>query len=113
MVDMPVEGAVLDSVSQDGSELLVTTAGGPGLDRSHWSVPIPAGSPRQLTDISGHDGIFAANGKLYFGKGNDVYVADHGGSNARKLFSAVSIAQYLALSPDMTRLRFTVFDAIN
>jgi len=112
-VEVPIDGAFIDSVSLDGSELLVTFGGPIGLNRPHWSVPVPAGSPRQLAGIVGHDAIWAANGKSYFGKGNDIYVADHDGSSPRKLATTSNVPQYLALSPDMTRLRFSVTDGVN
>ena len=70
-------------------------------------------APRPLGDISGHDAVWAINKKLYFGKGTDIYVAEHDGSNARRLVTAPDNPQYIALSPDTTRLRFTASNIDN
>jgi serine/threonine protein kinase/Tol biopolymer transport system component len=113
MLDLPIENLFLSSVSQDGSELLVTSTAAPGTDRPLWSIPIPAGSPRQLPEVTGHDAVWAANGKLYFGKGNVIYAAEHDGSNSRKLATVPDLPQAFALSPDMTRLRFTLANLVN
>ncbi len=113
MLELPFEDPFLSSISQDGSEILVASAAAGNVDRPHWSVPIPAGSPRQLPEIVGHDAIWAANGKLYFGKGNDIFVAEHDGSNARKLATLPNLPQSIELFSDRTRLRFTVANVVD
>lgn len=54
-------------VSSDGSELLAVVAG--PTDNPLFSLPLPAGSPRRLSDIVGHDPVWAPNGQLLFAKG--------------------------------------------
>lgn len=107
-IDAP--GFIVD-VSSDGSELLASPPGpseGPLL-----SLPLPAGSPRRLGDILGHDATWAPNGRLLFAKYNDLYLAEHDGSAPRKLITAPDRPRSSHFSPDGTRLRFDVFNSIS
>jgi serine/threonine protein kinase/Tol biopolymer transport system component len=108
----PIEapGFIAD-VSSDGSELLALPVG-PG-DGSFFSLPLPAGSPRRLGDITGHDAVWAPNGRLLFAKDNDLYLAEHDGTAPRKLGSAPDRPGYMQFSPDGTRFRFNVFNSIS
>jgi serine/threonine protein kinase/Tol biopolymer transport system component len=107
-IDAP--GFIAD-VSTDGSELLALPAG-PG-DGSFFSLPLPAGSPRRLGDITGHDAVWAPNGRLLFAKDNDLYLAEHDGTAPRKLGTAPDRPGYMQFSPDGTRFRFNVFNTIS
>jgi serine/threonine protein kinase/Tol biopolymer transport system component len=98
-------------VSSDGSELLAVPAG--PTDRSFFSLPLPAGSPRRLGDIIGHDAVWAPNGRLLFAKSNDVYLAEHDGTAPRKLLTASGRPQSMQFSPDGTRFRFSVLDTVS
>jgi eukaryotic-like serine/threonine-protein kinase len=109
---VPIEapGFIVD-VSSDGSELLASRPGpseGPLL-----SLPLPAGSPRRLGDITGHDGAWAPNGRLLFAKDNDLYFAAHDGTAPRKLITAPDRPRSPHFSPDGSRLRFDVFNSIS
>src|SRR5437667_8291219 len=108
----PIEApAFIADVSSDGSELLALPAG-PG-DGSFFSLPLPAGSPRRLGDIIGHDAAWAPNGRLLFAKDNDLYLAEHDGTAQRKLVTAPDRPGHLQFSPDGTRFRFNVFNSIS
>jgi serine/threonine protein kinase/Tol biopolymer transport system component len=98
-------------VSSDGSELLALPPG--PADGSLFSLPLPAGSPRRLGDITGHDGAWAPNGRLLFAKDNDLYFAEHDGTAPRKLVTVPDRPGYLQFSPDGTRFRFNVFNSIS
>jgi serine/threonine protein kinase len=51
-----------------------------------WIIPIPAGSPRRLGDLSGSDGAWSPDGqKLVLSKDLDMFLANWDGSNVRKL----------------------------
>jgi len=108
----PIEapGFIAD-VSSDGSELLALPDG-PG-DSSFFSLPLPAGSPRRLGDIIGHDAAWAPNGRLLFAKDNDLYLAEHNGTAPRKLGTAPDRPGYMQFSPDGTHFRFNVFNSIS
>ena len=50
----------------------------------------------------------AARRKLLFAKGLDIFRAEHDGKNARKLLTAAGSPGGIRLSPDGSRIRFTV-----
>ena len=95
----------LSSVSPDGSELLATR-GFP--DGEIWAIPVPAGSPRRIGDLIGHEAAWAPDGRLFFAKGNDVWVAEHDGGSPRELFTAANSPGRFRFSPGGTLFRFTV-----
>ncbi len=76
-------------------------------------MPLPAGSPRRLRDLLGHDAVWAPNGNLVFAKGDDFYIAEHDGSNPRKFATAPDFPTNISFSPDGTRFRFTVTNLIS
>ena len=113
-VGVPFPLAFVSDVSPEQSELLVyqgTTT--PSPDGFYWSVPVPAGPPRKLGDVIGHDAVWAPNGKLVFAKGNDFYIAEHDGANPQKFAIAPDLPGNISFSPDGTRFRFTVANATN
>jgi serine/threonine protein kinase/Tol biopolymer transport system component len=99
--------AVVLDVAPDSSQLLLLEARFAQLDSSFWVQPLPAGSPRRI-EIVGHDASWLPDGMLVFGKGSDVFRAEHDGRNARKLLTATGIPSGIRLSPDGSRIRFTV-----
>jgi len=110
-VDIPFANPVVVDVSPEQSELLV---GQPfPLESFYWSMPMPAGSPRRLGDVLGHDAVWGPKGKLVFAKGNDLYIADHDGAGPRKFATAPDFPSGISFSPDETRMRFTATNPIN
>ena len=94
----------VSAISPDGAELV----GGAGFpDGELWVIPMPAGSPQRVADLVGHDPAWAPDGRLFFGKGNDIWVAEHDGSSPRKLLTSSDHPQKLFISPDGARLVFT------
>jgi hypothetical protein len=63
--------------------------------------------------VLGHDATWAPNGKLVFGKGNDLYTAEHDGANMRKIATAPGFPTNINFSPDGTRFRFAAFNPVN
>jgi eukaryotic-like serine/threonine-protein kinase len=110
-IDLAIEGSVVADVSPEKSELLVTQ--GTPDNAFYWSVPMPAGSPRRLGDVYAHYGVWAPDGELLFAKGNDVFIADHDGSNPHKLLTAPDRPSWLSFSPDGSRIRFAISNQIN
>jgi serine/threonine protein kinase/Tol biopolymer transport system component len=110
-IDLAINGPVVADVSSERSELLVTQ-GSPD-NAFYWSVPMPAGSPRRLGDVYAHYGAWASDGRLLFAKGNDVFIADHDGSNPHKLLTAPDRPSWLSFSPDGSRIRFALSNQIN
>jgi Tol biopolymer transport system component len=112
-IDTPIENPIIVDVSTERSELLLgqltTQAGEGGL----WSMPVPAGSPRRLGNVMARAALWAPNGKLVFATGNDLDIAEHDGSNPRKLFTTSDPTNDISVSPDGKRIRFTVANFIN
>lgn len=107
----PIEATnFIADVSSDGSELLAL--GARVKDNSFFSLPLPAGSPRRLGDIIGHDAVWAPNGQLLFAKDNDLYLAEHDGTAPRKLVTAPDRPGHMKFSPDGDRFRFNVFNSV-
>jgi len=114
-VEVPIANPILQDVSRDQTELLVSQStvvegafylnAGP-----YWSVPVPAGSPRRLGEVTGRDAIWAPDGKLIFVKGKDLWVAEHNGTNAKKFLSTSGGPGLPSFSLDGSRLRYTVFN---
>ncbi len=96
------------SISADGSQLLGTVGGFP--DGEIWAFPVPAGAAVRIGDLSGHDPAWAPDGRLFFGKGNEIWIAEHDGGSPHKLFTTSNFPQRLQFSPDGTHLRFTSLD---
>ena len=112
-VAAPFENPILADISADKSELLVAQPVTGQAGSPLWSVPLPAGSPRRLGDILVSGASWGPDGRLFFQKGNDVYVADHDGANPRKLFSAAAAPTINSVSPDGNRIIFTVANRVN
>ncbi|HXO32441.1 MAG TPA: protein kinase [Candidatus Acidoferrales bacterium] len=112
-VAVPFENPILLDVSGDQSELLVAQPGMSNEGSPLWSLPLPAGSPRRVGEILARSGGWAPDGRLFFSKGNDAYLADHNGANPRKLFSAPAAPAATNFSPDGSRIRFTVSNRVN
>lgn len=97
----------LEDVSPDGSSLLVTT-----FDGGHWglsSVPIPAGSPRQLlTGVLINSAAWSPDGSsVVYGTGDSyLYVIQSDGTGLRKLADVGGPSNSPSWSPDGRRIRF-------
>jgi eukaryotic-like serine/threonine-protein kinase len=94
----------LTSISPDGSQLLAAV--GFYSEGEIWAFPVPAGSPQRIGDLIGHDAAWAPDGRLFFGKGNDIWVAEHDGGSPRKLLTAPDFPGRIRFSPDGTHFRF-------
>jgi Tol biopolymer transport system component/DNA-binding winged helix-turn-helix (wHTH) protein len=76
-----------------------------------WMVPVPAGSPRRLGNLTAAGAAFSSDGKrLVFVAGKDLDLANADGSNVRKLASVSGDAFVPKFSPDGTHVRFSVLD---
>jgi len=112
-VAVPFDFPILLDISADRSELLVVQGAMGASASSLWSLPLPAGSPRRLGDITAGEAAWAPDGRLFFYKGNDAYVADHDGTNPRKVFTAPNPPRLDSISPDGKRTIFTVANRVN
>src|SRR5437667_3565534 len=102
---------ILMDVAPDSSQVILLETRFGQLDSQFWLQPLPAGSPRRMETV-GHDAAWLPDGRLVFGKGADLFLAEHDGSNAHKLLTAPGPPSGIRLSPDGSRIRFTVTAAL-
>jgi len=109
-VSLPVKS--VQSASVDRSSLLLTSGVSPSKSQSGlWSVPIPAGSPRQIGDLQAQFADWSPDGSmLACVDGQDIYVANADGSGRRNLIRVSGVPGYIRFAPDGKRLRYTVND---
>jgi Tol biopolymer transport system component len=102
---------VLD-VSPDGKTLLVASKASRTGDDEFWTMPLKAGTPERVGDLSGRDADWSVDGKdLAYGKGSVLYLTDSAGSEAHALYGANGSVFAPRFSPDGQRIRFSVSNA--
>jgi len=108
-IPTPFSNTALFDISPDHSQLLVADYDFRGNEAQLWTLPLPTGSPRHLSNIVGHWGVWSPDGRqLAFAKGSDIFLANVDGTNVRKLITLSGSAYQIRFSPDGTRLRFTL-----
>jgi serine/threonine protein kinase len=111
-VATPFTSVYPSDISPDHSALLIANTLSEGVN-GFSILPLPAGSPRQLP-FTAQDATWSPDGQqLGVGKGSDLYLAKSDGTNFRKLLSLHGTVVNTRFSPDGTRIRFTLADAIN
>lgn len=105
----PFENTGLLGIAKDGSALFVTnfksTEGATGT----WALPLPTGAPRRLGEIGAESVTPTPDGsQLLLASESALYVTDSSGQNSRKLLVVDGLIGASQISPDGTRLRFTV-----
>ena len=118
-VENPFTTSFINSITKDGSALLVVVSNGPPTaDPSWflWSVPLPAGEPRRFSGFETEDVDAFPDGRIIFSqyfegkdpKGTDsrtdYFIANKDGSNPRKLVSLPGPIGALNVSPDGQRV---------
>jgi serine/threonine protein kinase/Tol biopolymer transport system component len=111
-LEVSFQNPFVTDASAERSELLALE-GASFNSNQFWTVPLPAGSPRRLTRVVGHDGVWTPSGDVFFATGKDLYMADHEGANARKLVTAPDYPTNPIFSPDGKRVRLTLLNLNN
>jgi len=107
-IPTPFTNIAVSDISRDHSHLLAANFVGTESESQLWTLPIAAGTPRELSDLVGHSGVWSPDGRqLALAKGSDIYIANADGTNARKLVTVSGAAYWIRFSPDGSRLRFT------
>ena len=107
----PFRNTYLLDIDSNGSKLLVAGATAQELEKPLWALPLPAGSPRRLGDLVGHDGGWSPDGeRLVYASGSAIYVAKAEGAQSQKLVTIAGYPRWLRWSPKGTLIRFTVAD---
>ena len=98
-----------DDISADHSELLARDHVATEADDPYWIVPLPTGTRRRLGDVAGHSAAWSPDRRqLVYASGFDLYIANHDGSDPRKLLSLPGSASDLTFRPDGSQIRFTM-----
>ncbi len=114
-IPSPIKNMWIDDISTDHSQLLVNTAVSTGSrETPFWLLPLPAGSPRRLGDLTGRDANWSPDGRqLVFIKASDLYLANADGTGSRRLVSVPGSPYGAGFSPDGSRIRFSLHDQAN
>jgi eukaryotic-like serine/threonine-protein kinase len=104
---IPFPNVSLDNISQDKSELVVSSFTGSEVTQAMWVVPVLGGSPRRFVEPPGADGIWMPNGDRLLAQNNQLFAINNTGEQ-RKLASLPedSFLFWLRWSPDGKVLRF-------
>ena len=87
-IPLPLSNIYVLDISQDHSQLLISTVPTTGREAPFWSLPLPSGSPRRLGDVVGNWACWSPDGKhLLFIRGESFYLANADGSDPEPLFS--------------------------
>ena len=98
-------------ISPSGSELLVAGPPATADKAAMWIMPVPGGQPRRIGSALASDAAFARDGGgIYYVAAPDIFAAKIDGSQAHKILTVKGIPFWLRVSPDGSRLRFSVFD---
>ena len=106
----------VNSISSDGSELLVAKGATGGSDQSIelWVQPLPAGAPHRAGNILARTATWTPDGAhiVYVDgdKMDKIMLANKDGSEPRQLAKVSGWVYSLRFSPDGRRIRFDLFD---
>jgi serine/threonine protein kinase len=97
-------------ITKDFSALVVLV-GTSSPKASVWSLSLPAGTARRLGNLEASDASLLPDGRIVYGFGSAIYVAQRDGSNPRKLaeLPQLNIISGLAVSPAGDRIVFSTF----
>lgn len=111
IIPTPLTNIYVLDISQDHSQLLVSTVPTTGREAPFYALPLPAGSPRRLGNVVGNWACWSPDGThLLFVRGESFYLANADGSDPKPLFSVHGYAFFAYYSPDGRRIRFTLQD---
>jgi serine/threonine protein kinase/Tol biopolymer transport system component len=110
-VQVPSQFTAMLDISPNRSEFLAATHTGPQGDDPIWIVPLPAGAPRRLGNLVGHDGTWSRDGeKIVYAKEHELFLASNDGKESRKIAAVEGWPFWIRWSPDGKALRFSQQD---
>ena len=114
-IPTPVPNMVILDISPDHSQLLVGQLVPTGTRETPlWAVPLPAGSPRRLGDITARTAAWSRDGRqMVFVKGSQLYLANADGTGPHPLGSTTGSVFDVAFSPDGRQIRFSAVQPSN
>ncbi len=108
LIDTRLVNSVIVGLAPDASALLALVGGTADPAYALWSIPLPVGEPRRLSNIEVGDAAFFPDGRILLQIGTDLYVADKDASNPRKLISLGADFGHPSISPDGKRIVFSM-----
>jgi Tol biopolymer transport system component/predicted Ser/Thr protein kinase len=116
-IPTPVPNMVILDISPDHSQLLVSQMVTTGSRETPlWAMPLPAGSPRRLGDITARTAAWSRDGRqMVFVKGSQLYLANADGTGPHLLGTgkATGFVFDAQFSPDGSRIRFSSAEQSN
>jgi Tol biopolymer transport system component/DNA-binding winged helix-turn-helix (wHTH) protein len=122
----PFANVAIRGIAPNGSALIATSFQGTGGRAETWSLPLPSGPPRRLSNLPVDSAAWSPDGsqaasvawspdgnQVAFSNGPDIYVAQSDLSEPHKLAAASGYVSRLHFSPDGRRLRFDITDPGN
>jgi len=107
-IPTPFVSAYAEGISSDHTQLLVGSFVG-NQETLLWSLPLPSGAPRRLSDIVSQSSAWSPDGHhLAFCWASDLNQANADGTDPHKLATVQGTPLQPHFSPDGTRIRFTV-----
>jgi DNA-binding winged helix-turn-helix (wHTH) protein/Tol biopolymer transport system component len=103
----------VNSISPDGSELLVAKSGTGVSDHAIelWVQPLPAGAPHRAGNILAPKATWTPDGAhIVYADGDKIMLANKDGSGPHQLAKVSGWVNSLRFSPDGRRIRFDLFD---
>ena len=102
----------LESISPDGSRLLLRNHLATAPEQALWVVSTIGGSARRIPGILAHDAAWMPDGqRILYASGDDLYIARDNGSETHKFATLPGRAFWLRWSPDGSRVRFTLLNS--
>jgi Tol biopolymer transport system component/DNA-binding winged helix-turn-helix (wHTH) protein len=123
VIPTPFHNVGIGDIAPDGSALLLANVKTTEFAAALWSLPLPAGPPRRLSDLPPNAATLSPDGsQLVFAKGSAIYLAKSDGTEARQIatangsvvgmpYSKGGMVTRLRFSPDGQRLRFAVSES--
>ena len=125
-VPTPFANVTIRGIAPNGSALIATSFQGTGGRADTWSLPLPSGPPRRLSNLPVDSAAWSPDGdqaasvawtpdgnQVAFSNGPDIYLAESDLSEPHKLATASGYVSRLHFSPDGRRLRFDITDPGN
>jgi DNA-binding winged helix-turn-helix (wHTH) protein len=110
-ISTPILGPQLLDVSRSRSELLVSGHFDSAMPASLWTVPIPAGAPREIAGIHAWDASWSPDGRwIAFTSDRKLSVAKADGTDQKTIATLPGSAWIPRWSPDGRRIRLTVYN---
>lgn len=109
VVQSPLANLQALDLSPDHSKLLVSWKSKTSGENEFWTLPVPAGIPVRLGELSGRDAAWSADGRaLAFAKGSTLFLSTAEGSEAHAIYNAGGSIFGVRFSPNGQKIRFTI-----